>query len=194
MNDRTEPVRASLADKPWFWAPIVPLVALDLWSKAAAFDYVRTHRTSAYLYGNEVPVWDSFISLHLVELSNTGTIWGLGQSLNLPLVILRCAALVLIVWFALRTPAAKRLQQQLLGLILSGAIGNLYDNFMMPDGGVRDFLLFFVGEGRDRWAFPAFNVADSCICVGAIGLALVLWRTDSAAARSSAPASAPPAG
>ena len=62
------------------------------------------------------------------------------------------------------------------GLILAGAIGNLYDNLTQPHGGVRDFLKFYLVVDGEPWVFPAFNVADSCICVGAITLALLLWR------------------
>lgn len=53
-----------------------------------------------------------------------------------------------------------------LGLILGGAIGNLIDRVLY--GHVVDFLLFHWGG----WSFPAFNVADSAITVGAIGLIL----------------------
>ena len=48
-----------------------------------------------------------------------------------------------------------------LALILGGAIGNLCDRIVL--GKVVDFLLFHY----DRWSFPAFNVADSAITVGA---------------------------
>jgi signal peptidase II len=48
-----------------------------------------------------------------------------------------------------------------LALILGGAIGNLCDRVVL--GKVVDFLLFHY----DRWSFPAFNVADSAITVGA---------------------------
>jgi signal peptidase II len=53
-----------------------------------------------------------------------------------------------------------------LGLILGGAIGNVVDRLLY--GQVVDFLLFHQGD----WYFPAFNVADSAISVGAILLIL----------------------
>lgn len=57
-----------------------------------------------------------------------------------------------------------------LGLILAGAVGNLLDR--LQHGAVVDFILFY----RGAWAFPAFNVADSCITVGVIVLlAESLW-------------------
>lgn len=53
-----------------------------------------------------------------------------------------------------------------LGLILGGAIGNVIDRLLY--GQVVDFLLFHQGG----WYFPAFNVADSAITVGAVLLIL----------------------
>ncbi len=53
-----------------------------------------------------------------------------------------------------------------LSLVLGGAIGNLIDRLRL--GKVVDFLLFYQGS----WSFPAFNVADSAITVGAALLIL----------------------
>jgi signal peptidase II len=48
-----------------------------------------------------------------------------------------------------------------LALILGGALGNLWDRLL--NGRVVDFLLFYIGQ----YQWPAFNVADSAIVVGA---------------------------
>lgn len=58
-------------------------------------------------------------------------------------------------------------------LFVGGAIGNLVDRII--HGYVIDFLLFYLKDdtGRIIWAFPAFNVADIAVCVGAFLLALV---------------------
>jgi len=57
-----------------------------------------------------------------------------------------------------------------LALVLGGALGNLYDRILR--GSVTDFLLVY---WRD-WQWPAFNVADSAISVGAILLLIDIWR------------------
>jgi signal peptidase II len=57
-----------------------------------------------------------------------------------------------------------------LALILGGALGNLYDRLAL--GKVVDFLLFHYAG----WAYPAFNVADSAITVGAALVILDSFR------------------
>ena len=58
-----------------------------------------------------------------------------------------------------------------LGFILGGAIGNLVDRLRYR--AVLDFLDFYIGG----WHWPAFNVADAGICVGALLACIALYRT-----------------
>ena len=62
--------------------------------------------------------------------------------------------------------AGQKLFSLAIALILGGAVGNVVDRLM--HGYVVDFLDFYWG----RWHFPAFNVADSAISVGAALLIL----------------------
>ncbi|WP_116866166.1 signal peptidase II [Pseudomonas syringae] len=59
-----------------------------------------------------------------------------------------------------------------LALVLGGALGNLYDRIVL--GHVIDFILV---HWQNRWYFPAFNVADSAISVGAVMLALDMFKS-----------------
>ncbi|MFL6692589.1 MAG: signal peptidase II [Ramlibacter sp.] len=68
--------------------------------------------------------------------------------------------------YLLRTHAGQRLFSFALACILGGAIGNLVDRLM--HGYVVDFLQFH----WNGWYFPAFNVADSAITIGAICLVI----------------------
>ena len=70
----------------------------------------------------------------------------------------------LIVWLLRR--GGDRLYCAGLALILGGALGNLWDRLAL--GHVVDFLLFHLGG----WYYPAFNIADSAITVGAAMLIL----------------------
>ncbi|MBN6775058.1 signal peptidase II [Pseudomonas granadensis] len=58
-----------------------------------------------------------------------------------------------------------------LALVLGGALGNLYDRIAL--GHVIDFILV---HWQNRWYFPAFNFADSAITIGAIMLALDMFK------------------
>jgi signal peptidase II len=73
---------------------------------------------------------------------------------------------VVFILYLLKRHAGQRLFCWALALILGGAIGNVIDRSLY--GHVIDFLDFHVGG----WHFPAFNVADSAICVGAALLVL----------------------
>ncbi len=66
-----------------------------------------------------------------------------------------------IVWLLIRH-SGQKLFSLALTLILGGAIGNVIDRLLR--GQVVDFLLFF----HNNWFFPAFNVADSAITLGAV--------------------------
>lgn len=79
-----------------------------------------------------------------------------------------------VILFALRrVPAAQRLQSSGLMLIVTGALGNALDRVRFG------YVVDFIGVHWDHHWFPAFNVADSCISVGA-GLilldAFIDWR------------------
>ncbi|HEX6592470.1 MAG TPA: signal peptidase II [Moraxellaceae bacterium] len=72
-----------------------------------------------------------------------------------------------IVWWLTRLPAqGARFLACALVLVLGGAIGNLYDRMLL--GYVVDFIHVHYGT----WHFPAFNIADSAITVGAIMLVI----------------------
>ncbi|WP_083540983.1 signal peptidase II [Photobacterium sanguinicancri] len=67
----------------------------------------------------------------------------------------------LLVFWMRRSPAENRLANSAYALIVGGALGNLFDR--MYHGFVVDFLDFYVGNSH----WPAFNIADSAICIGA---------------------------
>jgi len=84
-------------------------------------------------------------------------------------VIAAVVSVVLVVWLA-RLDAAKRCEAAALGLVLGGALGNLMDRVQF--GYVVDFIV--VHYQNNYW--PAFNIADSAICVGAVLLLIDGFR------------------
>ena len=114
----------------------------------------------------------------LVQVRNSGAAFGIGanaesQAVPLLLNIGAIGVFCLVVVYAFRSSVSDRLLQTGLHLILGGAIGNLLDRFRLRY--VIDFLDFYVTlNGRD-YHWPAFNVADSAICIG-IGLLFLDMR------------------
>lgn len=102
---------------------------------------------------------------HLTLVTNRGALFGLLHDLPDPyrsslFTLVPLLAIGLIVFFQMRTTLQDTLAHAGLALILGGAFGNLIDRLWL--GHVIDFLDVFVGD--HHW--PAFNAADSSICVG----------------------------
>ena len=80
----------------------------------------------------------------------------------------------LIMWLR-RTPKHQTLLGLSLSLVLAGALGNLVDRLV--NGYVVDYLLVYYPP----YYFPAFNLADSVIFIGVVGLFIDFWQTEKAA-------------
>ncbi len=125
--------------------------------------------------------------VHLTLVTNRGALFGLFRSIDDPyrsimFLVVPLIAIVLILFFQYRTSTVDAMSQSGLALILGGAVGNLVDRLRF--GHVVDFVDVFVGD--HHW--PAFNVADSAICVGVTLLFIDLLRQS----RSPKPIESPP--
>ena len=98
----------------------------------------------------------------LVFVTNTGAAFGSFRNNNVFFVALSCAALVFVLLLLLRRHARDTWRDVSLALLLAGIMGNLTDR--LTHGHVIDFLLFDLHVPYAH-PFPAFNVADSCICI-----------------------------
>ncbi|WP_374601923.1 signal peptidase II [Arenimonas sp.] len=141
------------------------LVAVDQWSKWLAVSRLE--------YGNPVPFIDGFWNWTLVHnygaafsfLSSAGG-WQRWFFTALAIVI----STGLVVWLA-RTPRSDWRSALPFALIIAGAIGNVIDRIRY--GYVVDFVDWYVGT----WHWPAFNVADSAIVVGAALLVVLSFKS-----------------
>jgi signal peptidase II len=133
----------------------LPLYALDQWTK---------HLVTRYVAPEDVrPVIADFFSL--VNVTNTGAAFGSFKNNNAFFVVLSIVALLVVVTLLVRHRAPDTWRDMSLGLLLAGILGNLTDRLI--HGHVIDFLLFNLHVPKaDPW--PAFNVADSCICVAVV--------------------------
>lgn len=73
---------------------------------------------------------------------------------------------VLLIWLyrILKQPKPSRVEIFCIALVVGGALGNLLDRITL--GQVIDFIQVYY----QHWYWPAFNIADSAICIGAVGL------------------------
>lgn len=119
-----------------------------------------------------IPGW-----LRIIHTENPGAAFGVLANGNPWLrsgILIGVSGLVLIfvasALFGRRSTFTGTAARLALSLVMGGAVGNLYDRIV--HGTVTDFIEVYHGS----WSFPAFNVADSAITVGAILLLIDLLR------------------
>ena len=156
-----------------YFAAALALFGLDRWSKLAIED-------SLPLYSSK-PLIPGFFDL--VHTRNTGMAFSMLHDAG-PLVSqwllpgLSAVAVIFIVGLLWRTDLSDKRLLTGLTLVLAGAAGNLYDRAVY--GFVVDFLDVYVAG----WHWPAFNVADACITIGAGVLLLdAVWKSEPSGGR-----------
>lgn len=140
------------------------LVAVDQFSKHLALTRLQV--------GESREVIEGFFSLTLVF--NPGAAFGMFSAMpdgprRLTLGIVSALALLVVLRLALREVRQDRFALWALTGIFGGAVGNLIDRFRFD--AVVDFLDFYYGTLR----WPAFNVADSAICIGVFVVVLRMF-------------------
>jgi len=132
------------------------------------------HALASY---DSIPVISGW--LRIIHTENPGAAFGMLAEGNpvlraFVLIGVSGAVLLFVAWalWSHRSTLNSWLSRLALSLVLGGAAGNLYDRIVHQT--VTDFIEVYHGT----WEFPAFNVADSAITVGAILLLLDLWKQD----------------
>lgn len=143
------------------------ILTLDQWTK-----YVVEQRLSLY---EKLEVIDGFFNL--THVRNSGGAFGIfggekGGIGGLLFVVVSLLAIGIIVFLFLKVKDEEKILSLSFSLVLSGALGNLIDRLRY--GEVVDFLDFYVFS----YHWPAFNIADSAICIGIGLLALELLFKD----------------
>ncbi|MGH8529404.1 MAG: signal peptidase II [Nevskiales bacterium] len=143
----------------WLWLSLAVII-LDQVSKQIVFTQLGLYEV--------VPL---FSQLNLTHMHNTGAAFSLlSKASPIFFILLGVAVSVGILWWLRKTPQGQTLVCAALVLIQGGALGNVIDR--AARGYVIDFIDFHVAG----WHWPAFNVADSAICVGAALLLLDMMR------------------
>lgn len=148
-----------------YWVLLVVcgwVLFVDQWTKVAV-------QQRLHLY-QRVPVIEGFFNL--THVRNTGGAFGIlsgrkGAAGGYFFLGFTFAAIGVIVFLYVKLKDGDRHLALALSLVLSGAMGNLIDR--LRNGEVIDFLEFYVSSFR----WPAFNIADSAIC---LGIGLMAWE------------------
>jgi signal peptidase II len=158
----------------------IVILALDQFTKYLVMTRLHT--------GEEWIVIDGFF--RFVHWGNTGAAWSMFHGNNELLAIVSLAAVLVLFLMRRHFEIHTLLGQSALGLMFGGIVGNLIDRLQYHH--VVDFLRFYIKPRfGDEVGFPAFNIADSAICVG-VGLLFILsWRNDPGA-RNTEPSAAKP--
>jgi signal peptidase II len=148
---------------PWLALSAI-VIALDLWTKHLALAHLAFHQPVPVIVG----FWNWMLTF------NTGAAFSFladadGWQHWLFAVLAIVISGVLVFWLA-RTPRNDWRTALPFALVIGGALGNLHDRLRW--GHVVDFVQWY---WRDYY-WPAFNIADSAIVAGAIGLVLFSLR------------------
>jgi len=127
-------------------------LTLDLWTKVLAEVHLRGADPIRF-----IPGW-----LHFTYTENRGAVFGIGQGQRPLFLVVSVLAICFLTYLFASSPRQHRSYQFILGMLLAGVIGNMFDRYHY--GYVRDMI-----HALPRWPnfFPwIFNVADSLLCVG----------------------------
>lgn len=130
------------------WIIVISAIAADRISKVVCRQYLRPL--------GSVPVIKGIF--HLTYVENTGAAFGMLQGSTWFLALTNALVSAAVAYLILKNKPQNRYVKLSLSLILGGALGNLVDRVLF--GYVVDFLDFRI--------WPVFNIADSCVVVGAI--------------------------
>ncbi len=128
--------------------------------------------------GKVIPVFGHWFRFYLVY--NTGGVFGIFQGNPMVFQYLTGIAIIFLLVYFIKTPDKNNLFIWAVSFILGGAFGNFTDRFFRH--GVVDFI--DMGIGSKRW--PAYNIADSCISIGACLLMIAFYQMEKALKASEA--------
>ncbi|MCG3137954.1 MAG: Lipoprotein signal peptidase [Phycisphaerae bacterium] len=137
---------------------------LDLFSKYLAFSMLSMNRP--------YPLSSGLLSFRLSL--NPGALWGLGAFQTEIFIFASVAAFFFVLYVFARSDAGQHWFHLALGMVLSGALGNLHDR-LFNNGFVRDFISIDIRIlGRAIWPW-IFNIADVLLVCGVAILVIQMW-------------------
>jgi signal peptidase II len=160
----------------------IALVALVV----LVFDQLTKLAVLKYLgYAQERVIVPGFFKF--VHWGNTGMAWSLAPGNNELLAVVALVALLALFLTRHHFDTRTWIGQVAFGLIFGGIMGNLIDRLLRDRQHVIDFIYFYLQQrGGGEVGFPAFNVADSAICIGVGLLFFLSWKSETPSGNSAA--------
>jgi signal peptidase II len=142
------------------------VIVLDQWTKT--------------LVRQNLPKFEAFIPLPALgeffmfqHVDNYGAAFGILQNQNTFFTIVAIVVTIVVLVYIRSVPPGARILQILLGMMLGGAMGNLIDR--LQQGYVTDFIVTGI---PGFYYIPNYNIADSAIVLGVLGLGLYVIVDD----------------
>jgi signal peptidase II len=139
-----------------YWAVMTSVIALDMITKFLTYALLPEHSTVPIIKG----------ILHFTHINNRGAAFGMLADHRWVFITVSTAVIIGILCFLFLGHADSRLMGVALAMIGAGGLSNMIDRVAL--GYVVDFIEFAFID------FAVFNVADSCVCIGAGLLVLCL--------------------
>ena len=151
----------------------LPLYAVDQLTKYYILRFIKPDEPGPFIAG----------FFRLVNITNTGAAFGSFKNNNTFFIVISCLALLFVVALLVRRRSWDVWRDVSLALLAAGVLGNLTDRIRY--GHVIDFLLFDFGSHVPKFLhpWPAFNVADSCICIAVVCFIIHSFRQNKSVAQ-----------
>ena len=142
-----------------FLSFIILVLVLDYYTKFFVLTQLLTEKGNMQIYS----------CLNFIKVWNQGISFGIFSSVNHSDIIFSILSIIIIGWVFLWQASQKRIILSIAsGMVIGGALGNILDRIKY--GAVFDFIDVFYSD----WHYPAFNIADSFICIGVL---IILFST-----------------
>ncbi|MCT1368451.1 signal peptidase II [uncultured Kocuria sp.] len=175
MSQRADTVSSDRIRRPYVMGGVVMLIVLY------TLDQVSKHMVVSHMTeGQVIPVVDGVLWWRFIR--NPGAAFSMGESITWIFTIVMAVVACVVVFYLPRA----RSRAWILGLfgLLAGVLGNLTDRLFREPGFGRGHVVDFISVPH----FAIFNVADSCITVSIVVLAILMLRGVPLDGRTSEPA------
>jgi signal peptidase II len=152
-----------------FWLILIVGVTADLWSKSTVHRWLATLPDAEHVFIQGL--------LKFVIRLNPGAAWSIFENQTVPLLCISIIALAVVLGIFLFGRTRRITMAVAMGLFAAGITGNLYDR-AFNNGLVRDFIDVVIPVINYPW--PAFNIADSMLCIAIALLIISIFTSPSA--------------